>query len=64
MKVSWGFISGCQLFIDLYILTVITFYTIDKLHFIKGTEYQLSPEYTMNVYKLMSKMSLHDAIKW
>ena len=36
---------------------------IDKLHFVKGTDYQLSSEYTLNVYKLMSKMSLHDAIK-
>jgi tyrosyl-tRNA synthetase len=36
---------------------------IEKLHFIKGSDYQLSPEYTMNVYTLMSKMSLHDAIK-
>ena len=36
---------------------------IEKLHFIKGSDYQLSPEYTMNMYTLMSKMSLHDAIK-
>ena len=36
---------------------------IDKLHFVKGTDYQLSSEYTLNVYKLMSNMSLHDAIK-
>jgi tyrosyl-tRNA synthetase len=36
---------------------------IDKLKFIKGSDYQLSPEYTLNMYTLMSKMSLHDAIK-
>jgi len=36
---------------------------IDKLKFIKGTEFQLSTEYTINVYKLMGKLSLHDAVK-
>lgn len=36
---------------------------IKKLKFIKGTDFQLSTEYTINVYKLMGKMSLHDAIK-
>ena len=36
---------------------------IDKLKFVKGSDYQLSPEYTLNMYTLMSKMSLHDAIK-
>ena len=36
---------------------------IDKLRFIKGTDFQLSLEYSLNVYTLMSKMSLHDAIK-
>lgn len=36
---------------------------IENLKFVKGSDYQLSPEYTMNVYSLMSKMSLRDAIK-
>jgi len=36
---------------------------IDKLKFVKGSDYQLSPEYTLNMYTLMSKMSLHDALK-
>jgi tyrosyl-tRNA synthetase len=36
---------------------------IEKLKFTKGTDYQLSTEYTINLYKLMSKMTLHDAIK-
>ena len=36
---------------------------IEKLRFVKGTEFQLSTEYTINVYKLMTNMSLHDAIK-
>ena len=36
---------------------------INKLKFVKGSDFQLSPEYTMNMYTLMSKISLHDAIK-
>lgn len=36
---------------------------ISKLKFVKGTDYQLTSKYTIDVYKLMSKMSLHDAIK-
>jgi tyrosyl-tRNA synthetase len=36
---------------------------IDKLKFVKGTDFQLSKKYTIDVYKLMSKMSLRDALK-
>lgn len=36
---------------------------IEKLKFVRGTDFQLSTEYTINVYKLMTNMSLHDAIK-
>ena len=36
---------------------------IEKLKFVKGSDYQLSPEYTLNMYTLMSKISLHDALK-
>jgi len=38
--------------------------TIDnKIKFVRGTEYQLSPKYTMDMYRLMSKTSLRDATK-
>jgi tyrosyl-tRNA synthetase len=36
---------------------------IDKLKFVKGTDYQLSKEYTLDVYRLSSLMSEHDAKK-
>ena len=36
---------------------------IGNLQFVRGTDFQLSREYTLDVYKLMSKMSLHDANK-
>ena len=38
--------------------------TIDnKIKFVRGTEFQLSSEYTMDMYRLMSKTSLRDATK-
>lgn len=36
---------------------------LEKLHFVKGTDYQLSREYTLDVYKLSSFISEHDAKK-
>lgn len=36
---------------------------LDKLKFVKGTEYQLSKEYTLDVYKLSSVVTQHDAKK-
>uniref|UniRef100_A0A6Q2X8S3 Tyrosine--tRNA ligase n=2 Tax=Esox lucius TaxID=8010 RepID=A0A6Q2X8S3_ESOLU len=36
---------------------------LDKLKFIKGTEYQLSREYTLDVYRLSSMVTEHDAKK-
>ncbi|CAL8294662.1 unnamed protein product [Merluccius merluccius] len=36
---------------------------LDKLKFIKGTDYQLSREYTLDVYRLSSMVTEHDAKK-
>lgn len=36
---------------------------LDKLKFVRGTEYQLSKEYTMDVYRLSSSITEHDAKK-
>ncbi|XP_050541003.1 tyrosine--tRNA ligase, cytoplasmic [Daktulosphaira vitifoliae] len=36
---------------------------LDKLKFVRGTEYQLSKEYTMDVYRLSSCITEHDAKK-
>ncbi|KAJ4436773.1 hypothetical protein ANN_16905 [Periplaneta americana] len=36
---------------------------IEKLKFVKGTEYQLSREYTLDVYRLSSVITEHDAKK-
>lgn len=34
-----------------------------KIKFVRGTSFQLTPKYTMDVYRLMSKTSLRDATK-
>lgn len=36
---------------------------IDKLKFVKGTDYELSREYTLDVYRLSSVITEHDAKK-
>ncbi len=36
---------------------------LDKLKFVRGTEYQLSREYTLDVYRLASLVTEHDARK-
>lgn len=36
---------------------------IDKLKFIRGTEFELSQEYTLDVYRLAAMVSVHDAQK-
>ncbi|ESO92251.1 hypothetical protein LOTGIDRAFT_217054 [Lottia gigantea] len=36
---------------------------LDKLKFVKGTDYQLSREYTLDVYRLSSIVTEHDALK-
>ncbi|KAM0728228.1 Tyrosine--tRNA ligase, cytoplasmic [Formica fusca] len=36
---------------------------LDKLKFVKGTDYQLSKEYTLDVYRLSSLVTEHDAKK-
>ncbi|XP_066991802.1 tyrosine--tRNA ligase, cytoplasmic isoform X2 [Anabrus simplex] len=36
---------------------------LDKLRFVKGTDYQLSREYTLDVYRLSSVITEHDAKK-
>ena len=36
---------------------------LEKLKFVRGTDYQLSKEYTLDVYKLSSLVTEHDARK-
>jgi tyrosyl-tRNA synthetase len=43
------------------IMTEVLNVDITNLKFVKGTDFQLSPEYTMDVYKFHSKVGLNDA---
>lgn len=36
---------------------------LDRLHFVRGADYQLTEEYSMDVYRLMALTSVHDARK-
>jgi len=36
---------------------------LDRLHFVRGTEYELKPEFTLDVYKMSSLVTEHDAKK-
>ena len=65
MKSNWSQLKYRSLYYEELIKSTLVLLgaPIDKLKFIKGTEFQLSTEYTINVYKLMGKLSLHDAIK-
>lgn len=47
LGVSWKDLEGCS----------------SKIKFVRGSEFQLTPKYSMDVYRLMSKMSLRDATK-
>merc|ERR1719208_806804 len=37
--------------------------SLEKLRFVRGTDYQLSKEYTLDVYRLSSQVTEHDARK-
>ena len=36
---------------------------VDKLKFVRGTDFQLNKQYTLDMYKIMSNITLHDAVK-
>ena len=37
--------------------------SLEKLHFVRGTDYQLSREYSLDVYKFCAILTEHDAKK-
>ena len=65
MKSNWDQLKFRTLYYEELIKKTLTILgaPIENLKFVKGSDYQLSPEYTINVYKMMTKMSLHDALK-
>lgn len=65
MKSSWEELNYRNEYYKLIITQVLKLLNanVDKIKFKKGTDYQLDKKYTLDVYKLMSKVTLHDATK-
>lgn len=65
MKAPWELLA---LRVDYYEASIKAMLTsigvpLEKLKFVKGTDYELSREYTLDVYKLSSVITEHDAKK-
>ncbi|GFS01834.1 tyrosine--tRNA ligase [Elysia marginata] len=65
MKAPWELLELRVKYYEAVIKAMLTSIGVelDKLKFIKGTEFQLSKEYTLDVYRLSSMVSEHDARK-
>lgn len=65
MKAPWELLALRTKYYEAVIKAMLTSIDVplDKLKFVKGTEYQLSKEYTLDVYKLTSVVTQHDARK-
>lgn len=65
MKAPWSLLELRSKYYEAAIKAMLTSIGVplDKLKFVKGTEYQLSKEYTLDVYKLTSVVTQHDARK-
>ncbi|RUS83934.1 hypothetical protein EGW08_008289, partial [Elysia chlorotica] len=65
MKAPWELLALRVQYYEAVIKAMLTSIGVqlDKLKFVKGTDYQLSKEYTLDVYRLSSLVSEHDARK-
>lgn len=65
MKAPWELLALRTLYYEAAIKAMLTSIgvSLDKLKFVKGTEYQLSKEYTLDVYRMTSVITEHDAKK-
>jgi tyrosyl-tRNA synthetase len=65
MKTSWELLAFRTKYYEELIKQLLLVLKVDisKIRFIKGSEYQLSKEYTIDVYKLASKLSIDSAQK-
>ena len=65
MKTSWDLLELRTQYYELLIKKILSELDvdIDKIKFIKGSDYQLSKEYTIDVYKFMSKITIDSAQK-
>ncbi|KAJ8978057.1 hypothetical protein NQ317_015864 [Molorchus minor] len=65
MKAPWDLLALRVEYYELSIKAMLTSIGVplEKLKFVKGTDYQLSKEYTLDVYRLCSVITEHDAKK-
>ncbi|KAI7690018.1 hypothetical protein SSS_00984 [Sarcoptes scabiei] len=65
MKAPWELLKHRTDYYEILIKTVLESINIpiDKLKFVRGTEYQLTKEFTLDVYRLSSILTEHDAKK-
>jgi tyrosyl-tRNA synthetase len=65
MKTSWELLELRTQYYELLIKKILSELDVDldKIRFIKGSDYQLSKEYTIDVYKFMSKITIDSAQK-
>ena len=65
MKTSWELLAFRTKYYEELIKQLLLVLKVDisKIKFIRGSEYQLSKEYTIDVYKLASKLSIDSAQK-
>jgi tyrosyl-tRNA synthetase len=65
MKTSWDLLELRTEYYERLIKQILIELDVDldKIKFIKGSDYQLSKEYTIDVYKFMSKISIDSAQK-
>jgi tyrosyl-tRNA synthetase len=63
MKSSWEQLEARTKYYMIMIQQMLTCLKVDlnKIHFVKGTSFQLTPEYSLNVYKTNAIITLRDA---
>ena len=65
MKTSWELLDYRTRYYEYLIKQLLLLFNVDlnKIKFVRGSEYQLTKEYTIDVYKLMSKITVDSAQK-
>lgn len=65
MKAPWDLLKQRTQYYEILIKTVLESINVplDKLKFVRGTEYQLGTDFTLDVYRLSSMLTEHDAKK-
>lgn len=65
MKTSWDLLKVRTQYYEIVIKQIISSLggDISKIKFVKGTDYQLTPEYTIDVYKFLSKVTIEQVQK-